>query len=134
MSSVAADIVAYLDALIAEPAGTTLFEGSQPESPDSLIAVTQYGGEAAEDRIMGPSLTAPGAEISLIQVLVRNTSIATAKTKADAIHALLDNYDGTLSGRAYFQIESINGMPFSIGQDANARWRWVCNFRVQHSR
>lgn len=134
MASVAADLVTYLDALFAETGGTDLFEGPQTELPANQVAVTQYAGDDAMDRVMGPSLTPPGVEVSLVQVVVRNTSMVTAKSKADAYHAKLDGYDGTLSGRKYFSIESINGMPFTTGQDKNERWEWVCNYRCQHTR
>ena len=83
---------------------------------------------------MGPSLTAPGIEVSRIQLLVQNSLMATAKSKADAYHALLDGLDGTLSGRTYFNVESLDSMPFSLGQDKSERWRYAANFRVEHGR
>ena len=135
MASVAADLITYLDGLFSETAGTDLFEGPPtPEGPANVVVVSHYMGEPGEDRVMGPSLTPPGVEVSLVQVLVRNTGMATGKTKADAYHAKLDGYNGTLSGRKYFDIESINGMPFSMGQDKNTNWEWVCNYRCQHAR
>lgn len=131
---VQADLVAYLDALIAETAGTDLFEGPMPEFPDSCIAVTHYGGEAALDRVMGPSLNPPGVEVPHVQVMVRNPVMATAKARADAVHALLDGFNGTLSGRTYFNVESLDGEPFSLAQDQSFRWRWVANYRIQKAR
>lgn len=131
---VQADIVSYLDPLIAETAGTDLFEGPMPESPDNAIAITHYGGEPAEDRVMSASLTAPGIEVPHVQVMVRNTAMATAQTRAAAVHALLDGFFGTISGRNYYNVESLDGEPFCLGQDANQRWRWVSNYRVEKTR
>lgn len=134
MASVPVDLITYLDSSVSETAGTDLFEGPPPELPANLVAITHYAGEAAEGRIMGPSLTAPGVEVALVQLFVRDEKMATAKSKADAYHALLDGLDGTLSGRTYFNVESIDSQPYSIGQDARALWRWVCNFRCEHGR
>jgi len=131
---VQADLVAYLDALITETAGTDLFEGPMPELPDACIAVAHYGGEPAEDRVMGPSLTAPGVEVNRVQIMVRNPVMDTGKGRADAVHALVDGLSGTLSGRTYFNVESLDGEPYCIGQDAEARWRWVSNYRVEKAR
>lgn len=134
MSAVEADLIAYLDPLVTETAGTDLFEGPPPELDEDIVVLTHYTGEPAEDRVMGPSLTAPGIEISLVQLFVRNSAKTTAKSKADAYHALLDGLDGTFSGRKYFNVESINSMPFPLGQDARELWRYVANFRVEHAR
>ncbi len=129
-----ADLVTYLDPLIAETAGTDLFVGPMPELPDACVALTQYGGEPAEDRVMGPSLTAPGVEVDMVQVMVRNASLATARTRAAAIHALLDGFNGTISGRTYFNVESQNSEFFSLGQDMNLRWSLTSNYRVEKAR
>ncbi len=134
MASIPEDLAAYLDPSISETAGEDLFEGPQPEKPDDLIAITHYAGGETPDRVMSPSLTAPGLEVTLVQVLVRNFVMATARTKVDAIHALLDNLNTTISGRTYFHVESINSVPFGIGQDKEGRWRFVCNYRIFHSR
>jgi hypothetical protein len=134
MSSVPQDLITYLDALVAETAGTDLFEGPPLELPVNVVVLTHYGGESALDRVFGPSLTAPGVEVGRVQLFVRNTVMVTAKTRADAIHALLDGFAGTLSGRTYFFISSIDGAPFSIGQDSRGNWRWSCNYRIQYAR
>ncbi len=134
MASVPEDLIAYLDASVSETAGEDLIEGPSPELPEDVVVLTHYDGEEAEDRVMGPSLTAPGVEVSLVQLFVRNSLMATAKTKADDYHALLDGLDGTLSGRKYFNVQSMDSMPYNIGQDSRKLWRMVCNFRVEHGR
>ena len=133
MASAAVDLITMLDALVSETAGTDLFEGPAPELPADCVVLTHYGGEPPMDRVMGASLTAPGIEVSNVQVLVRNALMATAKTRADAYHALLDNFNGTAT-KKYFQITSIDGPPHSLGQDAAGRWQYVSNYRCQHSR
>lgn len=123
-----------LDPLRSETAGTDLFEGPAPALPVNIVVLTQYGGEAAKDRVFGPSLTPPGVEVSRIQLMVRHTEMATAKTTADAYHALLDGYFGTIGSRTYHFVRGVDGMPHSIGQDARGNWRWVSNYSVEHER
>lgn len=136
MASIPVDLATYLyiHASTSETSGVDLFEGPPPEKPENIVVLTNYIGEPALDRVMGPSLTPPGVEVTLVQLFVRNTDMAMAKTIADAYHVLLDNFNGILSGRTYFQVESVTGMPFSIGQDKQELWRYVGNYRVQHSR
>lgn len=131
---VEADLVAYLDPLIAETAGTDLFEGPAPEQPDNVIAVAHYNSQASDDFAMAASLTAPDSELEDVQVMVRNTDRATGRARAHAIHALLDNLqDATLSGRKYSHITS-DGPPFGLGQDATGRWRFAANYHVRKAR
>lgn len=131
---VEADVVAYLDTQLAETAGTDLFEGPMGETPDNQIAVTHYASEATDDRVMSASLTAPGYEVVRIQVMARNTVKATALARAAAAYAVLDNLQAaTLSGRIYFQVQG-QGEPYGLGQDANLRWRYAADFRVQKQR
>lgn len=129
------DIVAYLDPLVSETAGTDLFEGPMPEFPDNCVAITHYNSQASEDYTMGASLTAPGAEFEDFQVMVRNTVKATCTTRANAIHALLDNAQMiTISGRTYFSITS-DGPPSGVlGQDQNGRWRRTANYHAKKHR
>ena len=133
-----ADIVAYLAAAgIGLTAGTNLFEGPMPELPDACVAVTHYGSERSDDYTMSASLTAPGSEIELVQIMTRNTVKATGRTLADTIHTKLDNLGTTSnfggSGRTYYRADS-DGPPFSLAQDDNLRWRYVANYRVRKAR
>ena len=128
------DLVTYLDSGTALTAGTDLFVGPMPESPDNCVAVTHYNSQRSDDYTMGASLSAPGYEVEDVQVMVRHTSRATARTNADAYHALLANLHGqTLSGRAYYRIDE-DGTPYCIGQDQNARWRFVANYTCRKAR
>jgi hypothetical protein len=133
------DIVAYLAAAgLGLTAGVNLFEGEMLEAPDNVVAVAHYAGEDSDDYAMGPSLSEPGSEIEVVQVMTRSTSRDTARSTAAAIHNKLENLGKTLnfggSGRTYFRIEGMGGPPVSIGQDANLRWRRVASYRVRKVR
>lgn len=130
-----ADLVAYLDPLVAETGGTDLFEGPMPESPDNCIAVAHYDSPALNDRVMGGSLANNiGVSIVMVQVMARNTSKTTAQSKAQGYFNLLDNLGPvTLTGRLYHSVEG-EGEPFNLGQDQNGRWRYAFNVRVEKAR
>jgi hypothetical protein len=127
-------IVAYLDTVLSETAGTNLFEGPAPEFPDDLIAVTQYDAQDAEDRIMSASLANQQAIWPCqIQVMARSTAKNTAQTRAIAAFDFLDNLGPvTLSGVTYHSVECSE--PFNLGQDLNHRWRWAFNATVRKGR
>lgn len=134
-------LVAYLDPLISESASAnppSLVEGEMPELPDNCVAVAHAAGEPPEEesRVMGASLANDGVvEAPHVQVMVRNTARATARSKAQAIYALLDGLGPTtLSGTLYHRVESLDGEPHSIGQDQNGRWRFVMNLRCRKAR
>ncbi len=134
---VVTDLIAYLDPLVTEDAtglAPTLVEGPMPESPDDMVALTHYNSRKSDDYVMGPSLSAPGSEIESVQVMVRSTSMATAFARAAAYYALLDNLQGVvMAGRTYFTIDS-DGPPISLGQDINARWRFVASYHCRKQR
>ena len=131
-------LVAYLDTQLSEVAGTNLFEGPMPELPDAAIAVTHAAGEPADSRTMGASLANEGlVEQPHVQVMVRGAvnDKAGPRTRAYAAHAVLDGYGpGTLSGVLYHHIEAIDGEPYTLGQDANGRHRYVANYRIEKAR
>jgi hypothetical protein len=134
---VVSDLITYLDPLVAETStGTapTLVEGPMPESPDDMVALTHFASERSDDYTMSASLSAPGSELERVQVMSRAGLMSTARTRANAFHVLLDNLQSvTISGRVYFAIES-DGPPFSLGQDINARWRFVASYIVRKQR
>jgi hypothetical protein len=129
-----ADIIAYLDPSIDETVDVDIFEGPLPEAPANCVAVDHYNSQPSDDYEMSPSLTAPGSELEDFQIAVRNTSRATARTKANAIHVLLDNLGPvTLSGRVYSQVTS-DGPPFCLKQDEGGRWHYVANYHARKAR
>lgn len=133
--SVESDIVAYLDSVTSLTAGTDLFQGPLPELPNDCVAITHTGGEQG-DYTMGASLSAAGIEMSRFQLCVRRTARATAFTDANSYYALLANLGPVTltSGKIYQNVESLDGQPYNLGQDAQDMWRVVCNFRAWHQR
>lgn len=134
MASLAADLIVYLDPLVSETAGTTLFAGPPVELPDTSVWLTHYAGGTAKDRVFAVSVTAPGVEVARVQLFVRNATNDTARATADAYHALLDGFFGTANSRRIFWMQSIDGTPYSIGQDQRGSFRWVANYEVQCGR
>ncbi len=131
------DLIAYLDPLIAAVSSTgtdpNLMEGPMPETPDTCVALTHYAGEA-DERSMGGSLAPADLETVRVQLMVRSTLMATAKSLAADVHARLNrlqNLTGATSGARYKVIEAIDGRPYSLGQDKNHRFLRVCNYRVR---
>ncbi len=129
-----ADVVTYLDGASALTAGTDLFEGPMPESPDDAVAVVSIGSLPSDDFTMDPSLTAPGSELERFQVMTRATTRAAAITQSYAVHALLDNLQNTvLSTRTYFHVVS-EGPPSLLSQDLNHRWRYTAEYTARKAR
>jgi len=100
-------------------AGTDLFLGSTPDSPDACTTVREYAGEAPE-RTLGPSTA---YEQPRIQIVCRagKDDYAAARTKAEAVYKVIDKAELTLSGVHYLRIEPLQS-PFTIGRDENDRW------------
>ena len=130
----AEDLIRYLDPLVSEsmdgPA-PSLMEGPIGEKPDVCVALTVTAGELPE-WTMGPEYSEPDMEIGHVQLMVRHTTMAGAISKAFEYHRLLRNMGPrSLSGRLYFDVQSMDGEPYSLGQDQNERWRRVANYRVR---
>jgi hypothetical protein len=133
VSVIASDLVAYLDAQLAETSGTDLFEGPIGETPDNQIAVTDYASEESEDYVMGPSLTEPGYEPVRVQVVARHTVKATAASRARAAYGVLrnlQNHTGA-SGARYLHVIG-HGRPFFLKMDQGApgTGRWTYAFSI----
>lgn len=131
-----ADIVSYLDANTTLTAGTTLFEGPCPENEGQAetVGVVHYASEQSDDYSMSASLTAPASELESFQVMTRNSVRATAITRANEIHGLLDNAQNiVINGRTYFHITS-DGPPQHLSQDTNERWRRIASYRARKQR
>lgn len=130
-----AALVTYLDALLTEAAGTDLFEGPMPESPDNCVAVAHYDSLSPEGRVMGASLSDnAGLWPVSVQIMARNVSKTAAEARARAYLDLLDNLGPvTLSGVLYHSCEA-DGEPMNLGQDANMRWRFAFNLTCRKAR
>lgn len=127
--------MSYLDGVLAETAGTNLFEGPMPEAPDNCLHVAHYDSLEAADRVMSASLANQQAVWpAMVQVMARNTDKTQAEARARAAFDALDNLGPTtLGGVTYHSVEA-DGEPMSLGKDGNERWRYVFNVRVEKQR
>lgn len=131
----AEDLIAHIAPIVGDTPATNVFKGPMPETPDACVVLTHYSGESGIDRVMGPSLTPPGMEVAYVQLAVRNPVNATGEAKAKAWHNQLDGLGPIESnGRTYHNVEAIDGEPVSLGQDQNARWLFIGNYRVSKDR
>lgn len=131
---VLAEIVTYLASKSIGVAGTTLFYGLVPPSPDSVVVVSTYGGRPNEPD-MGRGRTR--IEWPRIQIVARGAANDqdTPFLKMLAIIAALDligstSADSTLSGVAYKSVSALQP-PFPLKVDENFRWHIACNFQVE---
>jgi len=121
---VEADIAAYLATKGYGTVGSTIFVNFLPPTPDNCIIVSGYAGGA-------PMRThdTSGNEAPSVQIRVRNTSTATARSKIQQIYNTLDGITNTtLSSTFYLGIESINSGPIPMGKDENGRQEYSWNF------
>lgn len=111
-----ADIGAYLVTQGIGTAGTDLFYGQMPETPDVCVALFEYAGSPPEFTHDGQDYENPG-----LQVMVRGTSYATARTTIDTIQGHLHTLaNTTLSGTRYLLIRAVQS-PFIFATDNNGR-------------
>jgi len=129
------DITTYLVAqglgLTVGSTGNLLNVPFSDVSPQAVACVIQYGGLPAI-RAFGASIGSPVCEVHRFQVLVRDVAnnFATAQTLAEDIHDKLDHLgESTLSGTRYLNVVALSP-PFPIGQDANDRYEFSCNYEA----
>lgn len=122
------EIGAYLQANGVGTVGTDIFLDRMPETPDTCIALFEYGGSPTH-RTMNALPGTANAEVVRIQILCRAATHVTARSKARSIFALLDHYDGTLSSVTYYYVMAISS-PFYLKRDENERAYYACNFEI----
>jgi hypothetical protein len=117
------DIAARLAAQGFGTVGTNIFVNYKPPTPDNLIVVSGYAGQAPERTHDTSGNARPS-----VQVWVRNTSAANGRT---IIGNIWNNLDGlsniTLSSTFYPAIDAISS-PESTGKDENGRQEYATNF------
>ena len=121
------DISLRLDTQGRGTRGTNLFISRSPDSPDNVVVVWEFMGQEPYNT-MGPSGTAPYVKRPRFQIVVRNTSYASAQTLADQIFTDLHWFSGTIDSTDYLLIRALD-QPFSIGEDENRRAQLACNYR-----
>jgi hypothetical protein len=121
------DLGAYLVTQSIGTLGTNLFLGHLPPTPDSAVAILEYGGLAPEHDL---GHSTQRHEFPRVQVLVRDTVYATARLKAQDIMADMAAIGNTtLSGVWYMGVDPIQ-QPFLLERDDNGRWVMACNYQV----
>jgi hypothetical protein len=124
------DVGTYLSAQVGPlTLGTNLFLGRMPDTPDTCVALYEYGGDAPLS-VMG-SDAMPPVEQPRIQILTRAPGYSSSRTLAlqcwTAVEAILNE---TLSGTRYHRIAA-NQSPFPLERDSHDRVLFAQNFRVQ---
>lgn len=104
--------------------GTDLFAGQLPDDPDTLVSLFETPGAALLASLVDQ------VEERSVQVRARAASYAAARTKAEAIYALLHGKaQATLGGGAFTLIEA-KQPPFSLGRDVKQRQEMAFTLRV----
>jgi hypothetical protein len=126
------DIGTYLAADVGSlTLGTNLFLGRMPDTPDTCVAVYEYGGEVPVATMNGGAV--PLVEQPRIQVVTRALGYSSARTLATSIWASLEvlvNYDSLTSGLRYHRVGALQS-PFALERDTADRILIAQNFRVQ---
>jgi hypothetical protein len=122
-SNAETDIATQIQALGFGTLGTTIFVNTRPESPDDLIAVFGYAGQAPDRNHAGEAIDNPS-----VQVWVRNTSNGTARQIIEQIYQALDGMFNTyLSGTFYLEVTALQ-CATPMGKDEADRSEYVVNF------
>ena len=124
------DVGAYLDSqLVTLTIGTNLFLGRMPDTPDTCVAIYEYGGDAPISTMGSDAM--PPVEQPRIQILCRAPGYSSARSLAlscwTVVEAVLNE---TLSGTRYHRITA-NQSPFPLERDSHDRVLFAQNFRVQ---
>lgn len=103
-----------------------IFLGDLPDTPDDCLALYQSGGQDAVHSLgAGVDET---HETPTFQVRIRNTSYATANTKAESVKDILDGLvNQTINSNVYISIY-MQGDINSLGRDDRNRINLTVNF------
>lgn len=128
VAAVAAQITA-LDATLV--AGTNLFAGRAPETPDRAVTIFQYAGQGP-DEVMGAGTSLDMPRIRLICRAARD-DYGQADTDAKLLHDGLDQYAVTWSGISILRCIPIS-VPEGIGTDDAERPMISVRFEIVTAR
>jgi hypothetical protein len=120
-----ATIAAYLASGGFGTLGSDIFYNQKPATPDALICVFGYAGQAPERTHDDSGNSRPG-----IQVWVRGTAgtAATTRTKIENIFNYLDGVSNTTISSTFFLSIRANQSPEPMGTDENGRPEFAVNF------
>ena len=124
------DIGTYLASQVGSlTLGTNLFLGRLPDTPDTCVALYEYGGETPVSTMGGDAI--PPVEQPRIQVNVRAPGYSSANTLALSVWAALEGIlNETLTATRYHRVAAIQS-PFPLERDSADRVIFAQNFRVQ---
>jgi hypothetical protein len=128
--SIPSDIATYLAAqgygvyANVNPALNTIFQDEFQDQPSNQI-VLFFGGSRAPAEVMGGD----AVDYPAIDIQVRNTSKATARSTAEALRVLLDCQE--INGASLFDDLSA---PVFLGKDESNRYRFVITFSITKER
>lgn len=116
------------DGLVDGTTGWTLAKAYQPDSPDTVVALYEVGGQAPQTRV--------GMDHPEVQVRVRGGAFgyAAAQTKIVAIKSALHTYSGTISGTRYAWVKAVHSAPIPLGYDERNRPELAYTFQIGVSR
>jgi hypothetical protein len=121
------ELSAYLQAQGIGTAGTDIFSGIIPDSPDACVSLMEYGGVSPVHALGGGNAK---FERPRVQVVARATTYSAARTKIEAVYKLLHKVTNTtLSSVRYLMIEAAQS-PFFLERDSNNRVTLAVNFQV----
>jgi hypothetical protein len=109
--------------------GSNVFVDYKPPTPDNIVSVFGYAGQAPVHTTDHQELGKPS-----IQVWVRNTSAATARSQIESIMAELDGLANVTLGGTYYLGIFANQSPEPMGKDELGRSEFAVNFSVNYRR
>ena len=121
------DIATYLDTQLASlTVGTNLFAGVLPETPQTAVAL--FESTSMPPMETHGTGTRPVIERPRLQVIVRSSDYAGARSLADDVWEVLQAVSGqTFSGTRYLRIASIDSPQF-LDRDSQQRPRFTTNY------
>lgn len=125
------ELTTYLATQGIGTAGTNLFYGILPDTPDALVTLFEYGGFPNEPDL-GTGGTTTRFEYPRIQMLCRGVKddYDGPRLKAQQVVAALTAVvNTTLSGIYYISVIPLQA-PFFLRRDENFRVEFACNFQV----
>lgn len=124
------DVMTYLgSAAVGLTAGTNLFAGTFPDSPDKACAVYETGGLQPVHAMSG----SPGnalVERPRVQIVTRAVSYQSARQLAQNVFQAMDGLTNTtINSTSYLLVSAVNS-PAAMGLDGSGRPRLVMNFDI----
>jgi len=111
---------------------TNKYYGDMPDTPNNVCVLYNNGGLDSQ-HVLGDGV-AVSNENPLLQILVRDTSYATAVTRCEAIKGQLDGKTSTtINGNNYISIFMVGDIE-SLNRDSKNRITLLMNFKIKVKR